>query len=210
MGQQLILSTGNPDKVKEIENIFRDFPLSIVSKKDLGLGGLEIEETGSSLEENALIKARGLGDRVEGIIIADDTGLFVEHLNDQPGINSANYGGIDHDYRANNKKLLKELEGIPLEKRQAYFETVIAIVFEDKSYKLIKGRCDGIIALQAQGEGGFGYDPLFIPQGYDKSFGELGLDVKNKISHRARALEKLKEEIYKTVKGDSSENLRNK
>lgn len=210
MGKQLILSTGNPDKVEEIENIFKDFPLKIVSKKELGLGGLEIEETGSSLEENALIKAKGLGDRVEGIVIADDTGLFVEYLNGEPGVNSANYGGGDHDYRANNEKLLKELEGVPLDKRQAYFETVIAIVFEDKSYKLIRGRCDGIIGLKPQGSGGFGYDPLFIPSGYQESFGELGLDVKNKISHRARALEKLKEEIYKIVKGDSSENLRNK
>lgn len=200
MEKRLILSTGNPDKVKEIKNIFKDLPLEIVSKKDLGLGDLEIEETGTSLEENALIKAKVLADQIKGIVIADDTGLFVEYLDGEPGVNSANYSGEDHNYIKNNEKLLRELEGVPLEKRKAYFETVIALVLEDKSYTLIKGRCNGTIALEPRGDKGFGYDSLFIPEGYDESFGEMDLSKKNKISHRAKALGKLKEEIYKILK----------
>ncbi len=98
--KQIILSTGNPDKVVEIENIFKDLEIDIVSKKDLGLGDLEVEETGNTLEENAIIKAKAISEKVEGIIIADDTGLFVDYLNGgAPGVHSANFGGGDHDYR---------------------------------------------------------------------------------------------------------------
>ena len=210
MGKQLILSTGNPNKVEEIKNIFKNFEINIVSKKDLGLGDLEIKETGDTLKENAIIKASALSEKVHGIIIADDTGLFVDYLNGAPGVNSANYGGGDHDYKKNNERLLKKLQGVPLNKRQAYFETVIAIVLEDKSIRTVSGRCNGIIALEPTGNMGFGYDPLFIPEGYDKSFGELGLEIKNKISHRAKALIKLKEEMYKILKGDTIEDFRSK
>lgn len=207
---QIILSTGNPDKVVEIKNIFRDLEIDIKTKKDLGLGDFEIKETGDTLEENAIIKAKALAEKVDGIVIADDTGLFVDYLNGAPGVHSANYGGGDHDYKGNNERLLKELDGVPLDKRQAYFETVIAIVLEDKSIRTVSGRCNGIISLKPNGNMGFGYDPLFIPEGYDKSFGELGLDLKNKISHRSRALEKLKLEINNILEDDANEDIYNK
>lgn len=207
---QIILSTGNPDKMVEIKNIFRDLEIDIKTKKDLGLEDFEIKETGNTLEENAIIKAKALAEKVDGIVIADDTGLFVDYLNGAPGVHSANYGGGDHDYNGNNERLLKELDGVPLDKRQAYFETVIAIVLEDKSIRTVSGRCNGIISLKPSGNMGFGYDPLFIPEGYDKSFGELGLDLKNKISHRSRALEKLKLEINNILEDDANEDICNK
>ena len=207
---QIILSTGNPDKMVEIKNIFRDLEIDIKTKKDLDLGDFEIKETGDTLEENAIIKAKALAEKVDGIVIADDTGLFVDYLNGAPGVHSANYGGGDHDYNGNNERLLKELDGVPLDKRQAYFETVIAIVLEDKSIRTVSGRCNGIISLKPSGNMGFGYDPLFIPEGYDKSFGELGLDLKNKISHRSRALEKLKLEINNILEDDANEDICNK
>ena len=107
---QIILSTGNPDKMVEIKNIFRDLEIDIKTKKDLGLEDFEIKETGNTLEENAIIKAKALAEKVDGIVIADDTGLFVDYLNGAPGVHSANYGGGDHDYNGNNERLLKVLE----------------------------------------------------------------------------------------------------
>lgn len=205
--KKLILSTGNPDKVEEIKDIFKDLPVDILSKADLGLKDLEIEESGDTLEENAIIKAMALAEKAHGIVIADDTGLFVERLNGAPGVHSARYGGEEHNYNKNNTKLLEDLNGVPMEGRGAYFETAIAIVLEDKSIKTLYGKCNGTIGLEPMGDKGFGYDPLFIPEGYDKTFGELGKDIKNKIGHRAKALNQLKEEMDKILKGDRNEDI---
>lgn len=205
--KKLILSTGNSDKIKEIKDILKDLSVDILSKGDLGLGDLEIEENGDTLEENAIIKAKALAERVNGIVIADDTGLFVEYLNGAPGVHSARYGGEEHNYKKNNEKLLEELKDVPIDKRSAYFETVIAIVLEDKSIRTLRGRCNGIIGLEPVGDKGFGYDPLFIPEGYDQSFAELGEDIKNEIGHRGKALNQLKREIDKILKGDTNENI---
>ena len=208
--KKLILSTGNPDKVKEIKDILKDLPVDILSKKDLGLGDLEVEENGNTLEENAIIKAKALSEKVDGIVIADDTGLFVEHLNGAPGVHSARYAGEDHNYEKNNEKLLKELKDVTIDKRNAYFETVIAMVLEDKSIRTLSGRCNGIIGFEPMGENGFGYDPLFIPEGYNQTFAELGKEIKNEIGHRGRALNKLKREMDKILKGDTNEDICNK
>ncbi len=205
--RKLILSTGNPDKVEEMKEILKSLPVEVLSKKDLKLENFEIEEDGKTLEENALKKARALREKVEGIVIADDTGLFVDALDGAPGVHSARYGGEEHDYNKNNIRLLKELEGLSIEKRNAYFKTVIAVVLEDESIFTVEGKCDGVIGFEPKGNNGFGYDPLFVPKGYDKSFGELGLDVKNKISHRARALSRLKEQMDKILKDDAYENI---
>ena len=205
--RKLILSTGNSDKVEEMKEILKSLPVEVLSKKDLKLENFEVEEDGKTLEENALKKARALSEKVEGIVIADDTGLFVDALDGAPGVYSARYGGEEHDYNKNNIRLLKELEGLSIEKRNAYFKTVIAVVLEDESIFTVEGKCDGVIGFEPKGNNGFGYDPLFIPKGYDKSFGELGLDVKNKISHRARALSGLKEQMCKMLKGDACENI---
>lgn len=205
--KKLILSTGNPDKVEEIKEIFKDLPVDIFSKRDLGLKDLDIEENGDTLEENAIIKAMALAEKTNGIVIADDTGLFVDYLNGAPGVHSARYGGEEHNYKKNNLKLLEDLKGVSMEKRQAYFKTVIAIVLEDKSIITLKGKCSGTIGLEPRGNKGFGYDSLFIPEGYNKTFGELGKDIKNKIGHRAKALNQLKEEMDKIFKGDRNENI---
>ncbi|QQY80205.1 XTP/dITP diphosphohydrolase [Keratinibaculum paraultunense] len=205
--RKLILATGNLDKVVEMKEILKDLPVDIFSKKDLELEEFEVVEDGKTLEENAMKKAMALKEKVEGIIIADDTGLFVKALNGAPGVYSARYGGIEHDYIKNNNKLLEELKNVPIDKREAYFKTVIVVILEDGSSFVVEGVCEGAIGFELKGDNGFGYDPLFIPKGYDKSFGELGLDIKNKISHRAKALEKLKEQLYKILKDDAHEDI---
>ncbi|EIW00601.1 non-canonical purine NTP pyrophosphatase, rdgB/HAM1 family [Thermoanaerobacter siderophilus SR4] len=164
---------------------------------DLGIKE-DIEETGNTIEENALIKARFLKEKVEGIVIADDTGLFVEHLNGQPGVYSARFAGENATYEDNNKKLLKLLEGVPYEKRKAYFKTVIAVVEREKE-TLLEGKLEGHILDHPRGKNGFGYDPVFYVDNLGKSLAELTMEEKNKISHRADALMKLKNYILKRL-----------
>lgn len=198
----LILSTGNIHKLKEIREILKDLPVEVLSKKDLGFEKFDVEEDGDTLEENAVKKAKVLAQKVNGIVMADDTGLFVDYLKGMPGVYSSRYSGENATYEENNKKLLKELEGVPIEKRTAYFETVIAIVTENGEVKTVSGKCKGKIGFEARGNKGFGYDPLFIVDDYDKTFAELGEDIKNKISHRAKALEKFKKELIKLIEDD--------
>lgn len=199
---KIILSTGNINKVEEIEDILKGLPFSIYSKKEMGLGDLEVEEDGETLEENAIKKALAISEKVNGIVIADDTGLFVDALDGAPGVYSARYAGEEASYEDNNKKLLEELKGVALAERDAKFKTVIAIVTEDKQVKTVSGECKGKIGFELKGKEGFGYDPLFIVEGYEKTFAQLGEEIKNKISHRAKALEKLKIELEKLVEDD--------
>ncbi len=200
--KKLIISTGNIHKVNEIRYILKKLPIEVLSKEDIGLKEFAIEENGRTLEENAIKKAEGLSRKVEGIVIADDTGLFVDYLGGRPGVYSSRYAGIGATYEDNNEKLLKELEGVPFEERTAYFKTVIAIIKEDGEIKIITGLCNGKIGFELRGNEGFGYDPLFIVEGYDKTFAELGENIKNKISHRAKALEKLKIELKRIIRDD--------
>lgn len=198
---RLIVASGNVHKIDEIKKILKGLPLEILSKDEVGLKELDVIEDGKTLEENAIKKALEVSKRVDGIVIADDTGLFVDKLDGRPGIYSSRYAGENATYEENNRKLLKELEGVKLEDRTAKFKTVIAIVMEDKSYKTVEGECLGKIALAPKGNEGFGYDPLFIVDGYNKTFAELGEDIKNKISHRANALKKLRVELENILKG---------
>lgn len=198
---KLILASGNVHKIDEIKKILKGLPVEILSKDEVGLKELEVIEDGTTLEENAIKKAVEVAKKVDGIVIADDTGLFVDKLNGRPGVYSSRYAGENATYEDNNRKLLKELEGVELEDRTAKFKTVIAIVMEDKSYKTVEGECFGKIAFAPRGNHGFGYDPLFIVDGYNKTFAELGEDIKNKISHRANALKKLRAELENMLKG---------
>ncbi|KGG80398.1 nucleoside-triphosphate diphosphatase [Caloranaerobacter azorensis H53214] len=198
---RLIVASGNVHKIDEIKKILKGLPLEILSKDEVGLKDLEVVEDGKTLEENAIKKAIEVSKKVDGIVIADDTGLFVDKLDGRPGIYSSRYSGEDATYEENNRKLLMELDGVELEDRTAKFKTVIAIVMEDKSYKTVEGECLGKIALTPRGNHGFGYDPLFIVDGYNKTFAELGEDIKNKISHRANALRKLRVELENILKG---------
>lgn len=195
----LIISTDNKHKIMEIKDILKDMPINILSKTEAGFAGIEVIEDGKTLEENAVKKALEIAKETDSIVIADDTGLFVDKLNGEPGIYSSRYAGENATYEDNNRKLLKELEGVPLEERKAKFKTVIAIITENKDVKLVTGECSGKIAFELKGNKDFGYDPLFIVDGYNKTFGELGEDIKNTISHRARALQKLKEELKKII-----------
>lgn len=194
---KIIIATHNPHKTEEIKNFFKGYPVEIYSMADLGIKE-DIEETGDTIEENALIKARFLKEKVDGIVIADDTGLFVEHLNGQPGVYSARFAGENATYEDNNKKLLKLLEGVPYEKRKAYFKTVIAVVEREKE-TLLEGKLEGYILDRHRGKNGFGYDPIFYVDDLGKTLAELTMEEKNKISHRANALVKLKNYILQRL-----------
>lgn len=198
--KNIVVSSGNLHKIKEIKEILRGIPVNILSKDEVGLKELDVIEDQDTLEENAIKKAKEISERVQGIVIADDTGLFVDKLNGQPGVYSARYSGENATYKDNNNKLLTELKGVPMDERTAKFRTVIAIVLEDKSVKTVVGECRGKIGYEPKGENGFGYDPLFIVDGYNKTFAELGNEVKNQISHRANALKNLRVELENIFK----------
>jgi XTP/dITP diphosphohydrolase len=193
MIRQIILSSGNKHKISEIRNILKNMPFKVVSKDDLGYEDFDVEEDGETLEANAFKKAEELHKLVKGIVIADDTGLFVDALNGAPGVYSARYAGEHVSYKENNNLLLKNLAGVPIEKRTAYFKTVIAVIFEDGKKLTAEGSVKGKIAFEEKGENGFGYDPLFIVENTGKTFAEMTAEEKNKLSHRARALMSLKE-----------------
>lgn len=199
MKRKLVISTGNTHKVDEIKNILIDLDVEVISKRDVGLKNLEVIEDGETLEANSLKKARALAGKLNHMVLADDSGLFVDSLNGEPGVYSSRYAGEEGNDDKNNKKLLKELKNIPIENRDAKFKTVIALITEDKREIIVYGECKGKIGFKEVGENGFGYDPLFIPEGYEKTFGEIGEVEKNKISHRANALKNLKEEMLKLV-----------
>lgn len=200
--RRLVLSTNNTHKVEEIKNILKGLPIEVLSKKDLGMANFEVEEDGDSLEENSTKKAKALAEKTEYMVMADDSGLFVDALDGAPGVYSSRYAGEEGNDKKNNLKLLKELKDVTLENRGASFFTVIALVTEEKEVFTVKGECKGYINFEAKGDNGFGYDPLFVPLGYDKTFAELGNDVKNKISHRAKALEGIEDLISNLIKGE--------
>ena len=184
---KIVFATNNEHKLAEIRAILGD-AFEVVSLADIGCHE-DIPETGSTLEENALMKAEYIYNKYHLSCFADDTGLEVEALDGAPGVYSARYaGGVGHDSDANMKKLLHELEN--KDNRKARFRTVIALIIDDK-VKTFEGIVNGEIIKERRGGEGFGYDPVFQPEGYDKTFAELGLDVKNQISHRARATQKL-------------------
>ena len=204
--RMLILSTGNKNKVREIKEILKELPIEVVSKDDINLGHIDVVEDGTTLSENSIKKARTLSEYTEYMVMADDSGLFVDALNGDPGVYSNRYAGFEGDDNANNIKLLAALKDIEIEERTAKFITVIALVLEDKEIITMTGEIKGSIAVENMGSNGFGYDPLFIPEGYDRSFAQLGHEIKNKISHRAKALEELKKIITKLLEDDSDEN----
>ncbi len=187
---RIIAATQNAHKLEEIYAIIKDFDMELVSQKEAGFD-VEVDENGTTCEENSFIKADSICRLSGEPAIADDTGLFVDAAGGEPGINSARYSGVHGDDAANRAKLLKRLEGVPLEKRTAYFVCVITLVYPDGRKIVARGECHGHIALEEKGERGFGYDSIFIPLGSDKTFAELSAEYKNSVSHRANALKKL-------------------
>ncbi|MDD2446668.1 MAG: RdgB/HAM1 family non-canonical purine NTP pyrophosphatase [Tissierellia bacterium] len=197
--RKLVVSTGNKHKILEIREILEGLNIEVLSKNDIGFEGFDIVEDGETLEDNSIKKAKALSDKTDYIVIADDTGLFVNALNGEPGVYSSRYAGQEGNDKKNCEKLINNLEGI--EDRSAYFKTVIALITEDKKILKAEGICKGMIIEEARGDKGFGYDPIFVPEGFDKTFAELGHDVKNKISHRALALIELKNILIKIASG---------
>lgn len=184
---KLVFATNNQHKLDEVRKISAQHNIEIVSLVEINCHD-DIPETADTLDGNALQKAQYIREKFGLDCFADDTGLEVEALDNAPGVYSARYAGPGHDSEANMKKLLKEMER--KENRKARFRTVIALLLGDETH-LFEGIVEGSITKEKKGENGFGYDPVFVPQGYDKTFAELGNDVKNKISHRARAVEQL-------------------
>lgn len=193
---KLIVATNNKNKTKEIKEILKEFPIEIKDLKDENID-VDIEETGSTFEENAMIKAREIYQLTGAIVIADDSGLEVDKLDGAPGIYSARFSGVGAKDEDNNKKLLSLLEGVEEQDRTGRFVCAIAIVFSDGSSTVVRGECEGKVAFSPMGEGGFGYDPLFIPNGYSQSFGQLSREMKNSISHRSKALQKVRDILRK-------------
>ena len=197
---ELILASRNKKKIREVEAILAThFPdVRILSLDDVGYVG-DIEENGTTYEENALIKARtakiASGNRIAAI--ADDSGLSVDALNGEPGVYSARYAGGHGDDAANNALLLKNLAHLPLEQRTARFVCCIALVYPDGREMTVRGETEGLIIDDARGDGGFGYDPYFYYQPFGKTFSELTAEEKNAISHRGKAIAKLAEKLEK-------------
>jgi len=195
---KIVLATRNKHKVEEIKQIIKIYldeklysNLEILSISDFD-GVPEIEEDGKTFEENALKKAREVYKFTGLPSISDDSGIEVDFLNGEPGVFSARYAGESATDEENNRKLLKLLDGVPVERRTARFRCVIAYV-DGEVEKTFEGVVEGKIAFQPRGTGGFGYDPLFIPNGFDLTYAEMPRDLKNKISHRSRAVKKFVE-----------------
>ena len=190
--KQLLTATNNKDKVKEIIELLKDLNIDVITLNDLNLN-VDVEEDKDTLEGNALKKAEEIWQHVQIPCSADDTGLFVHALNGAPGVFSSRYAGENVSYSDNRRKLLNELDGVPLANRTAYFRTVVCYYYAKDKYELFEGVCEGKITLTERGDKGFGYDAVFLPDGFENTFAELNREEKNRISHRAKAFEKLKE-----------------
>jgi len=188
---EIVLATRNANKLREFRAMLHDIDISIVS-----FGSFpecpEVIEDGKSFAENALKKARTIAEYTGHVTIADDSGLEVDLLGGMPGIYSARYAGEEADDRKNNEKLLKELGGVPMERRGAQFRCVIAVVDPDGAEQIVEGAYRGIIITEPHGNNGFGYDPVFLDEQSGFTFAEMDPEHKNQVSHRSRAIQELK------------------
>ncbi|WP_353654910.1 ribonuclease PH [Clostridium sp. CCUG 7971] len=198
-GDEVVIATNNAHKLEEIGSILEDFDYTIYSLKDVDLGGIEIVEDGKTFEHNALIKARTIAKLTNKISISDDSGLEVDAIGKKPGVYSARYAGENATDEENREKLIKALNNVPMSKRTARFVSAIAVVFPDGKEFVVRGTCEGSIGFEEKGKNGFGYDSLFIVDGYNRTFGEIPATIKNSISHRANALKLMKNEFNKRV-----------
>lgn len=198
---EIIVATRNEGKLREIREALKGLKIRL-----RGLNHFhdvpEIEEDGASFLENALKKARFYSRYLSQPVLADDSGLEVDALKGAPGIFSARYGGVGASDKMNREKLLKAMEGVPATKRGAQFKCVIAMVFPDGKEIVTEGSCRGRIGFKEMGKGGFGYDPIFYLPRYGKTMAELTLQEKNRISHRGKALRKLRKSLKKLLKRD--------
>ena len=194
MSKKIVFATGNQDKMKEIRMILADLDYEIVSMKEAGIV-IDIEENGTTFEENAIIKAKAVAEHTDAIVLADDSGLEIDYLNKEPGIYSARYMGEDTSYEIKNQNLLDRLAGVPKEKRTARFVCAIAAVLPDKEVIVKRETIEGYIGSEPAGENGFGYDPIFYVDEYNCSTAQLPAEKKNELSHRGKALRAIKEAL---------------
>lgn len=192
--KKIILASNNKGKIAEVKEILKDMNVEVISMKEAGLD-VDIEENGSTFEENALIKAEAIMKMTGEITIADDSGLEVDYLNKEPGIYSARYMGHDTSYDIKNNAIIQRLEGVKGTDRSARFVCAMAVVFPDGKNIIARGTIEGLIADKPMGENGFGYDPIMYLPEYQKTSAQLSSEEKNKISHRGKALEKLKTQL---------------
>lgn len=196
MSTRICFATGNAGKMREIREIMADTDYELVSMREAGII-LDIDENGSSFQENALIKARAVAAYTQDIVLADDSGLVIDALGGEPGIYSARYLGEDTPYSVKNAALLERLIGVPDEKRTARFVCAIAAVFPDGTEKCVEATIEGRIAHEERGEHGFGFDPIFYVPKLGVTTAEIPEEEKNRISHRGKALRLMKEELTK-------------
>ena len=191
---KIIFATTNENKMKEIRMILADLPYEIVSLKEEGIK-VDIEENGTTFEENAVIKAKAICEMTGMITLADDSGLEVDYINKEPGVYSARYMGEETSYHIKNQSLIDRLKEAEGEQRSARFVCVIAAAFPDGRIVTTRGTIEGRIGYEERGNNGFGYDPiLYVPE-YNMTTGEMTPELKNKISHRGKALEQMKKEL---------------
>jgi XTP/dITP diphosphohydrolase len=197
--KKLIVASNNDHKIKEIKEMLSQFPFEVLSLKEANIN-IDVEETGSTFIENADIKASEIFKIADGnMVLADDSGLSVEALNGAPGVFSARFAGEHGDTKANNDKLLYLLEGIDEEQRKAKFICAMVLIVNEDEIVKVQGEVEGIITAEFRGDEGFGYDPLFFVPEYKKTFAQMSSEEKNAISHRGRALDKLKSELEKLI-----------
>ena len=193
----IIFATGNEGKMKEVRMILEDLGLPVLSLKDAGITA-DVEENGTTFEENAQIKAKAIMEMTGALVLADDSGLEVDALDKEPGIYSARYMGHDTSYHIKNQNIIDRLEGKVGEERSARFVCAIAAAFPDGRVLITRGTMEGQIGYEEKGENGFGYDPIFYLPEYQCYSAELSLEEKNKLSHRGKALRLMKERLYES------------
>ena len=194
---KIIFATGNEGKMKEVRMILEDLGLPVLSLKDAGITA-DVEENGTTFEENAQIKAKAIMEMTGALVLADDSGLEVDALDKEPGIYSARYMGEDTSYHIKNQNIIDRLEGKVGEERSARFVCAIAAAFPDGRVLTTRGTMEGQIGYEEKGENGFGYDPIFYLPEYQCYSAELSLEEKNKISHRGKALRLMKERLHES------------
>ena len=190
----MIFATGNMGKLREIKDILGDIGEEIISMKEAGID-VDIEENGTTFEENAIIKAKAIMEMTGQMVLADDSGLEVDALNKEPGIYSARYLGTDTPYEVKNQNIIDRLEGVEGDARSARFVCAIAAAFPDGEVIVTRGTIEGIIAKEPAGTNGFGYDPIVYVPEYGMTTGQMEPEAKNKISHRGKALEEMKKTL---------------
>lgn len=196
---KIVFATGNAGKVREVKAILADLNMEVLSMKEAGVFA-EAEENGTTFAENAVIKAKDIAAKVpDAIVMADDSGLVVDALNGEPGIYSARYMGEDTSYSVKNANIIKRLEGVPVEGRTARFVCAIAAVLPDGRIFNTQGTIEGYIGYEERGNGGFGYDPIFMVPEYGCSTAELSAEAKNAISHRGCALNAMKVKLLEVL-----------